>query len=360
MKNTETQNFCTGKWVHTFKPWQRLLTGSGVAEVPMGENGTGEASAAGEASATTVAGAGTGDGSTTPARGVYWKRNDTMRLVHVLVDPVLKVRGPLGGGAAVHAQTKHALTFSFPAQPSFIASETGQANALGKQFWPQAVQKFNDDSFAPTHLFPNDPNLARNRSFTPTKKSKEVEQMYLREKYKALKKQFVNSWKRWEETGQGRIENFWKCSGVAPGTTDEGCWYMFLVLHTGKHEAIIQLLLEKSSAGSIGSGQRQTALGGSAKRARLAESAHHDHHDPAGELQMELKMESVFKQQAEVLKFVELCYKQLGEAVNGSERAVFWKTNLATAQAQLVHVQKKLPCQAPPPPVSSEPAGEDD
>ena len=337
---------------------------------PMGESGTGEASAAGEASATTVAGAasattvagaGTGDGSTTPARGVYWKRNDTMRLVHVLVDPVLKVRGPLGGEPVVHAQTNHALTFSFAAQPSFIASETGQANALGKQFWPQAVQKFNDDSFAPTHLFPNDPNLARNRSFTPTKKSKEVEQMYLREKYKALKKQFVNSWKRWEETGQGRIENFWKCSGVAPGTSDEGCWYMFLVLHTGKHEAIIQLLLEKSSAGSIGSGQRQTALGGSAKRARLAESAHHDHHDPAGELQMELKMESVFKQQAEALKYVELCYKQLGEAGSGhSERAVFWKTNLATAQAQLVHVQKKLPCQAPPPPVSSEPAGEED
>ena len=136
---------------------------------------------------------------------------------------------------------------------------------------------------------------------------------------------------------------------------------MFLVLHTGKHEAIIQLLLEKSSAGSIGSGQRQTALGGSAKRARLAESAHHDHHDPAGELQMELKMESVFKQQAEALKYVELCYKQLGEAGSGhSERAVFWKTNLATAQAQLVHVQKKLPCQAPPPPVSSEPAGEED
>ncbi len=33
---------------------------------------------------------GPGDGGGT--RGVYWKRNDSMRLVHLLIDPELKAR----------------------------------------------------------------------------------------------------------------------------------------------------------------------------------------------------------------------------------------------------------------------------
>ena len=48
--------------------------------------------------------------------------------------------------------------------------------------------------------------------------------------------QFSSSFKKWEEIGNNKIESFWKCSGAAPGTSDEGCWYMFLVLWIGKHE----------------------------------------------------------------------------------------------------------------------------
>ena len=33
-----------------------------------------------------------GEGATQPQRGVYWKRNDSMRLVHLLIDPELKVK----------------------------------------------------------------------------------------------------------------------------------------------------------------------------------------------------------------------------------------------------------------------------
>lgn len=108
-----------------------------------------------------------------------------------------------------------------------------------------AAQKFNDEDWQPPHLFPNDPHLARCRAFTPSKKSKEVDPNYLREKYKALRRQFNNSVKRWEEGGHSKIENFWKCSGMAPGTSDEGCWYMFLVLWVGKHEDVLAVVLDK-------------------------------------------------------------------------------------------------------------------
>ena len=53
---------------------------------------------------------------------------------------------------------------------------------------------------------------------------KQVDSNYLREKFKALRRQFNASMKRWEETGNGKVENFWKCSGVSGATSDEGCW----------------------------------------------------------------------------------------------------------------------------------------
>ena len=62
---------------------------------------------------------------------------------------------------------------------------------------------------------------------------------YLREKYKALRRQFNASMKRWEETGQGKYDNFWKCSGATGGTSDEGCWY---ILHTHTHEGCLYIL----------------------------------------------------------------------------------------------------------------------
>ena len=74
-----------------------------------------------------------------------------MRLVHLLVDPVLK--------------------------PAFIAAESLQVRVDSddtKAFWQLAAAKFNDDSWEPQHLFPTDPHLARISAFNPTKKSKEV------------------------------------------------------------------------------------------------------------------------------------------------------------------------------------------
>ena len=63
-------------------------------------------------------GAGAGDGGGT--RGVYWKRNDSMRLVHLLIDRDLKarlflgaraffcIRGAWRGGPCVRAHRVHA------------------------------------------------------------------------------------------------------------------------------------------------------------------------------------------------------------------------------------------------------------
>jgi len=102
-------------------------------------------------------------------------------------------------------------------QSAFIAAESkrsppGDTSVSNKQFWQMAATKFNDQNWQPAHLFPSDPHLMKQRAFTPTKKSKEVESQYLREKFKALKRQFNTSVKRWEEGGQSRVENFWKCS----------------------------------------------------------------------------------------------------------------------------------------------------
>ena len=101
-------------------------------------------------------------------------------------------------------------------QPAFIAAEAkarGAGHAVScKQFWLMAANKFNDQDWQPSHLFPSDPHLMKQRAFTPTKKSKEVESQYLREKFKALKRQFNTSVNRWQEGGKSRIENFWKCS----------------------------------------------------------------------------------------------------------------------------------------------------
>jgi hypothetical protein len=84
-------------------------------------------------------------------RGSYWKRNDSMRLVHLLVDPDLK--------------------------PAFLAAESqgpGADAGSVRRFWERAAAKFNDDDWEPPHLFPTDPHLARSSAFTPAKRSKEV------------------------------------------------------------------------------------------------------------------------------------------------------------------------------------------
>jgi hypothetical protein len=43
-----------------------------------------------------------------------------------------------------------------------------------KTFWQMASHKFNDDTWQPAHLYPNDAHLDRVRHFAPNKKSKEV------------------------------------------------------------------------------------------------------------------------------------------------------------------------------------------
>eukprot|EP00288_Rhodomonas_lens_P016063 CAMPEP_0177715232 /NCGR_PEP_ID=MMETSP0484_2-20121128/13883_1 /TAXON_ID=354590 /ORGANISM="Rhodomonas lens, Strain RHODO" /LENGTH=327 /DNA_ID=CAMNT_0019227215 /DNA_START=43 /DNA_END=1026 /DNA_ORIENTATION=+ len=269
-------------------------------------------------------------GASAQQRGVYWKRNDSMRLVHLLIDTELRPA-----------------FLSMEPQPHRAAMEP---NVLTyKQFWALAASKFNDDEWQPPHLFPNDPHLNRCRSFTPTKKSKEVDPNYLREKYKALRRQFNNSIKRWEEGGQNKIENFWKCSGVAPGTSDEGCWYMFLVLWVGKHEDVLNVILDKQIDSS-----HQFSMGGGdgmqrgSKRQRSFGFFDDAHADYAPELQMELKAESQYKQQTEVLKFVQMCYSNIASNMDEDQRA-FWRAQLVLANAQLVSVQAKLP-QPPPPP----------
>mmetsp|Transcript_14332 Transcript_14332/g.28570 ORF Transcript_14332/g.28570 Transcript_14332/m.28570 type:complete len:343 (+) Transcript_14332:478-1506(+) len=245
-------------------------------------------------------------------------RNDSMRLVHLLIDPELKPA-----------------FLSMEPQPHRAAMEP---NVLTyKQFWALAAAKFNDDDWQPPHLFPNDPHLARCRSFTPTKKSKEVDPNYLREKYKALRRQFNTSVKRWEEGGQNKMDNFWKCSGVAPGTSDEGCWYMFLVLWVGKHEDVLNVILDKQMDGSHQpfSPRFMDGMGRGTKRGRFDDEFSY-------ELQMEQKMESVLKQQTEVLNFVQACYAQVNAAMDEDQRA-FWR-------AQLVIMR---PPQPPPPPANT-------
>jgi len=277
-------------------------------------------------------------GGSQQQRGVYWKRNDSMRLVHLLIDPELRPA-----------------FLSMEPQPHRAAMEP---NVLTyKQFWALAASKFNDDEWQPPHLFPNDPHLSRCRSFTPTKKSKEVDPNYLREKYKALRRQFNNSIKRWEEAGQNKIENFWKCSGVAPGTSDEGCWYMFLVLWVGKHEDVLGVILDKqmdhgAHQASLSGALFSPSMGRGTKRGRGGHMD--DHSDYSYELQMEQKQESVFKQQAEVLNFVSLCYTNANTAMEEDQRS-FWRAQLAIANAQLQAVQAKLP--QPPPPPATVPEG---
>ena len=271
---------------------------------------------------------------------MYWKRNDSMRLVHLLIDPELKARAR-PGPSAPHARMAPGaprgcarvcargarrgcsrLTAGRPGAAGVYRHRVQGARARGREHDGQAVLAGGCHqvqrpglagcrrraqgvrtarAFAcacvrvlclcayaclrgvgvavpgapvlvlgpapvrlvsrpglpslrcqPPHLFPNDPHLARQRAFTPTKKSKEVEYNYLREKFKALKRQFNTSVKRWEDGGLSRIENFWKCSGTAPGTSDEGCWYMFLVLWVNKHPDLLSVILDKQLDHQVG------------------------------------------------------------------------------------------------------------
>ncbi|EKX54644.1 hypothetical protein GUITHDRAFT_150073 [Guillardia theta CCMP2712] len=67
-----------------------------------------------------------------------------------------------------------------------------------------------------------------------------------------------------------------------------------------------------------------------------------DDQDFSHELQQELRIESIFKQQAEVLKFADLCFRGTNEAIDEEQRA-FWRQQMITAHAQLSSVQAKLP-----------------
>jgi len=300
-------------------------------------------------------------------RGVYWKRPDSMRLVHLLIDPELRP-----------------LFLSMEPQPHRAALDP--AILTYKQFWALAAEKFNDGDWRPAHLFPNDPHLTR---CSPSKKSKEVDPAYLRDKYKALRKQFNQSHRRWEETGQGKVDNFWKNSGITAGTSDEGCWYMFLVLFLGKHEDVMAVVMNKpvvehhimsqslpagfavaqqqvggfqgqSPGFHQGGGAREHGSGGRAGKRSRADGSLYDETDHLGELNAELKNESLFKQQAEVLKFVTTCSKEVKDAAlrNDEEISAFWRTQLHIAQAQLSALQAKLPAPPPAPAAPADPPAE--
>jgi hypothetical protein len=66
--------------------------------------------------------------SAQPQRGSYWKRNDSMRLVHLLIDAELKSAFLAAEGLQVRGH-----------------GDTGSITA--KQFWQLAAAKFNDDEW---------------------------------------------------------------------------------------------------------------------------------------------------------------------------------------------------------------------
>jgi hypothetical protein len=94
------------------------------------------------------------------------------------------------------------------------------------------------------------------------------------------------------------------------------------------------------------------AVGGSKKRARLQGFPDNLYDQGAQgaipDLHKEMQMESLFKQQSEALKYVVMCYTHMNTGAEEEQRT-FWRNSLATAQAQLAHIQTKLPSQPPPP-----------
>jgi len=93
------------------------------------------------------------------------------------------------------------------------------------------------------------------------------------------------------------------------------------------------------------------AVGGSKKRARLQsfpDNLYDQGAQGATDLHKEMQMESLFKQQSEALKYVLMCYTHMNTGAEEEQRS-FWRNSLATAQAQLAHIQTKLPSQPPPP-----------
>jgi hypothetical protein len=64
-----------------------------------------------------------------PQRGSYWKRNDSMRLVHLLIDTDLKSAFIAAEGLQVRGHVDAGSTLT------------------AKQFWQLAAAKFNDDEW---------------------------------------------------------------------------------------------------------------------------------------------------------------------------------------------------------------------
>ena len=104
-----------------------------------------------------------------------------------------------------------------------------------------------------------------------------------------------------------------------------------------------------SVQGSLAQAGGGGGSGSSRKRPRLGASYLDDIHECAPDLQLEMKMESLFKQQAEVLKYVSMCFANINDAMEQDQRD-FWRKSLLTAQAQLAAIQAKLPQPPPPPP----------
>ena len=63
------------------------------------------------------------------------------------------------------------------------------------------------------------------------------------------------------------------------------------------------------------------ANAGSRKRARIGGPFGDDNaHDYSPEVQIELKIESLFKQQSEALKYVQMCFTNINEAIEVREK----------------------------------------
>jgi hypothetical protein len=104
------------------------------------------------------------------------------------------------------------------------------------------------------------------------------------------------------------------------------------VLWVGKHEHLLNVILEKNvdhqtlSASGLGMGTgglsvAHLANAGSRKRARIGGPFGDDNaHDYSPEVQIELKIESLFKQQSEALKYVQMCFTNINEAIEVREK----------------------------------------
>ena len=71
----------------------------------------------------------------------------------------------------------------------------------------------------------------------------------------------------------------------------------------------------------------------------------HVHRDRDAHVQPSTLIPHTHAHEEQALKYVCMCYSHLNDATEDDARA-FWRSNLATAQAQLAHVQQRIPSQA--------------